>query len=214
MLRHVDDSCVSLTFDDGPDPDFTPRVLDLLDEHGCKASFFVLGQQARRHPELVRRMVAEGHSIGNHTFSHPRARPGREARDIWEVRHAQHLIEDISGCKPLWFRPPFGRLSPSMVQEAGNLGLTVVLWSRSGIDWGPFGTRRGIARRLNRTRPRDILLLHDAPRYHNHPDRMLRVLPDFLVHLRQRGLAVVSLDQYLAAQVADSAGVPAPSSRG
>lgn len=206
MLRHVDDSCVSLTFDDGPDPDFTPRVLDLLAEHDCKASFFLLGQQVRRYPELVRRMVAEGHSIGNHTFSHPRARPGREARDIWEVRHTQQLIEDISGCKPRWFRPPFGRLGPSMAEEASNLGLTVVLWSRSCIDWGPLGTRRGIARRLNRARSRDILLLHDAPRYHNHPDRMLRVLPDFLARLSQRGLAAVSLDQHLAAHTTDSTG--------
>lgn len=200
MLRHVDGQCVSLTFDDGPDPDFTPRVLDLLAVHDCKASFFLLGEHARRYPELVRRIVDEGHSLGNHTFSHPRARPGREARDIWEVRHTQHLLADLSGLQPLWFRPPFGRLSPSMGEEADTLGLTVVLWSRSAIDWGPLGTRRGIARRLNRAQAGDILLLHDAPRYHNHPQHMLRVLPDFLARLKQRDLAVVSLDQQFAKQ--------------
>lgn len=80
------------------------------------------------------------------------------------------------------------------------LGLTVVLWSRSAVDWGPFGTRGGITRRLNRTQAGDILLLHDAPRYHNHPERMLQVLPGFLSGLKQRDLAAVSLDQYRAAQ--------------
>src|SRR5690625_7698635 len=118
MLLLVDVSCVSLIVDVGPVPDFTPRLLDLLAEHDCKASFFLLGQQVRRYPELVRRMVAEGHSIGNHTFSHPRARPGREARDIWEVRHTQQLIEDISGCKPSWFRPQFGRHGSSLSEDA------------------------------------------------------------------------------------------------
>lgn len=200
MLRWIEGQRVCLTFDDGPDPEYTPRLLDLLASSGCSATFFLLGESARRYPELVRRIATEGHSLGNHTFSHPVPRRGRDTEDAWQVHHNQRILEDLAGRKLRWFRPPFGRLTPGLTQEATRLGLTTVLWSRSAIDWGPLGTRRGIARRLNRARAQDILLLHDAPRRHNRPDRMLAVLPDFLSRLQDRNIAAIGLDEYYRCQ--------------
>jgi peptidoglycan-N-acetylglucosamine deacetylase len=194
-LRRVDGQRVCLTFDDGPDPEHTPKLLDLLALHGCQATFFLLGHSAQRHPDLVCRIVNEGHSLGNHTFSHRRARRDGDGLDAWEVGHSQRILEDLSGREPKWFRPPYGRLTAGLAREAARLNLTTVLWSRSAIDWGPFGTRRGIARRLSRTLAGDVVLLHDAVRRHNHPDLMLSVLPSLLSRLRECDITAIGLDQ-------------------
>jgi peptidoglycan-N-acetylglucosamine deacetylase len=195
VLRKVGGQRICLTFDDGPDPDYTPELLDLLAGHGCQATFFLLGHSAQRHPDLVARIVNEGHSLGNHTFSHLRPHRHGDEVDAWEVSHSQRILEDLSGRELRWFRPPYGRLTPGLAREAARLGLTTVLWSRSAVDWGLFGTCRGIARRLDRTRAGDVLLLHDAVRRHNHPDRTLSVLPDFLSRLRDRAITTIGLDQ-------------------
>lgn len=194
MLRRIEGQRVYLTFDDGPDPDYTPRLLDLLSSYRCRATFFLVGANALRHPKLVRRITEEGHSLGNHTYSHLRANTTNTEESIRQIRLCQTILEDTAGYKPHWFRPPFGRLTPNLEQEAQRLGLVTVLWSRSAIDWGPLGTRRGIARRLHRTEPGDILLLHDAPRHHNHPDRMLAVLPAFLSRLQDHRIMASGLD--------------------
>ena len=122
-LQRIEGRRICLTFDDGPHPEHTPRVLDLLASHGCKATFFLLGDSARHHPQLVKRIGREGHSLGNHTFSHLPPRRNREAQDAWQLRHSQHLLEDLAGHELRWFRPPFGRLTPGLAQEALRLGL-------------------------------------------------------------------------------------------
>lgn len=198
-LQWIEGSRVCLTFDDGPDPVYTPRVLDQLATHACKATFFVLGESARRHPELIKRIHNEGHTLGNHSFDHPRSRAGCEDEDARQLCLTQQVVEEICGERMRWFRPPYGQLTAGHTHEAARLGLTPVLWSRSAIDWGPLATKRGVTRRLRRTVAGDILLLHDAPRRHNRPHIMLAVLPELLVQLRNGGIAVISLDQYAAA---------------
>jgi peptidoglycan-N-acetylglucosamine deacetylase len=170
-----------LTFDDGPDPDWTPRVLDLLAAAGCHAVFFMVGREARRYPGIVRRVVREGHAVGNHTWSHqhPWMISGTVARR--EVRDGTSAIADAAGVKPRLFRPPFGRLRSCMLDEAEQSGEGLMLWNISARDWGVFGRRaEAIGARLDLARPGDIVLMHDAHRGINRPDQLVIALPRLL----------------------------------
>lgn len=184
---------VYLTFDDGPDPRYTPRILDVLADFDMRASFFVIGVQARRAPQLVRRALAEGHVIANHSLSHrhPWLMSARHARD--EVREGAMAISEVTGCAPQYFRPPHGRLRACMRDEAQGSGQELVLWDLSAIDWGPFGHAPRIAERLQRIEAHKIVLMHDGRNEHNRPDELLTVLPATLAGLKQRGLSSVGL---------------------
>lgn len=177
-----------LTFDDGPDPQWTPRVLDILAEAAVPATFFVIGRLAVRYPALVRRIVADGHDVGNHTWSHrhPWAVLSSAARR--EVRDGAAAIAGIVDRAPKFFRPPHGRLRRCMIEEADRGGQTLMLWNRSAVDWGPLGSARGIARRLSSAGANDIVLMHDGCGGINHPEELVKALPEFLSSLNRRGL--------------------------
>ncbi|MGH8501403.1 MAG: polysaccharide deacetylase family protein [Gammaproteobacteria bacterium] len=187
-----------LTFDDGPHPQYTPRVLDVLAAAGARATFFMVGTAARRHAALTRRVRAAGHEIGNHTWSHPRPGLLRTADGRNEVEAGAQALADITGERPLYFRPPYGRLRRGMTEAAATQGETVVLWSLSGKDWGPLGRARWIATRLARAGSGDIVLLHDAPWRYNRPWEMLKVLSGFLSRLKHDGLTLGSLEDGLS----------------
>lgn len=169
-----------LTFDDGPDPERTPRLLDVLAAARAPAIFFVLGEQAVKHPALVRRMVAEGHVVGNHSWSHPWMLPMSRARIAEELDRCQAAVADVTGVAPRLARPPYGQRDYRYNQLARERGLTPVLWSRNLRDY--YGTDpERLARRLARTRPGDILLMHDgdpkAPHTVDAVERWLRTSP-------------------------------------
>jgi peptidoglycan/xylan/chitin deacetylase (PgdA/CDA1 family) len=179
---------VYLTFDDGPDPDWTARILDALGEAGMHATFFAIGEHARREPELLRRVAAAGHAIGNHTFSHRHPWSMSEADARAQVRDGAKALSDVLGHPALLYRPPHGRDRACMADEARLQGEHVVMWTRSAIDWGWFGTAQRIAARLARVRANDIVLMHDGRNRHNRPDQLLQVLPGFLSELQRSGL--------------------------
>lgn len=188
-------SCVYLTFDDGPDPQWTPRILDALSVAGVRATFFVIGRQAWRHPELIRRATAAGHEIANHTFDHrhPWTMSATAARQ--QVRDCATTLGDILGYLPRFYRPPHGRNRPCMSDEAHLCGATAVAWDLSAIDWGPLGTAQRIAARLQRLISGDIVLMHDGRNRYNRPDELLRVLPGFLDELQRRQIRPVLLGE-------------------
>lgn len=179
---------VYLTFDDGPDPEWTPRVLDALDKEGVKATFFAIGQQAQRLPDLIRRVHDAGHAVGNHTFSHrhPWFMSQRTARA--QVRDGANAISDVLGVEPRFYRPPHGRERACMNDEAHRCGEQIVLWNVSAIDWGPLGVADSIEKRLEAVKSGDIVLMHDGQNKHNRPDQLLQILPLFLRKLSGRGL--------------------------
>lgn len=179
---------IYLTFDDGPDPNFTPRVLDVLAQAGMRATFFTIGQQARRYPELVRRAAAEGHEIGNHSHSHRHPWFVRERTARAEVRQCAEVLSDVLGTPPRFFRPPHGRMRACMTDEAQRMGQRAVLWNLSAIDWGPLGRADRIEKRLANIQPNDIVLMHDGKNQHNRPDELLRVLPRLLRRLQEQGI--------------------------
>jgi peptidoglycan/xylan/chitin deacetylase (PgdA/CDA1 family) len=185
---------VFLTFDDGPDPRFTPVILDILGEAGAPATFFVVGRDAARHPALIRRIMAEGHTVGNHTWSHRHPWTMTESIARCEVVRASEALADLLGRPLRWFRPPHGCLCRPMMEEAQALGQQVLLWSLSGVDWGPWGRAARIVRRLHSIQGGDIVLLHDGSRRFNRPWETARVLAGFLSNLSGLGLRPSPLD--------------------
>jgi peptidoglycan/xylan/chitin deacetylase (PgdA/CDA1 family) len=158
-----------LTFDDGPDPDATPAVLDALDAAGVRATFFVVGEQLMRHHALAREALARGHELGLHGFEHVRhdSLPGRAARD--DVARSLGTFEAAVGRRPRFFRPPYGRFSEHSYEACADLGLQPAYWSAWGLDWEDISAER-IADLASRDLAEGaIVLLHDSPRYGHRP---------------------------------------------
>lgn len=179
---------VYLTFDDGPDPRYTPQVLDVLQGLQMQATFFMVGQQARRFPALVRQVAAQGHVIGNHTYSHRHPWSMLPARARAEVSDGAAVLREILGEDVRFYRPPHGRYRRCMNRQAQECGQRPVLWNVSAVDWGPMGTAQNIARRLHGITAGSVVLMHDGRNRHNRPDQLLQVLPGLLAHWREQGL--------------------------
>ena len=193
---------VALTFDDGPTPGATDRILDALGELGATAAFFVVGRNAERHPQLVKRMHDEGHVVGNHTLDHSHfGMLGR--RRYWrrQIDDADRVIRQVIGRRPALFRPPMGIKTAHLFKAAAATGHTVVTWTRRGMD-GIGTTPRRIVRRLGPTsRPGDILLLHDGLEPHavrRDTAATVAAIRPLVQQLRSRGLEPRPLDAMLA----------------
>jgi peptidoglycan/xylan/chitin deacetylase (PgdA/CDA1 family) len=159
---------VALTYDDGPSPRNTPALLDVLAMHNVRATFFLIGEHVRKHPELARRVVAGGHAIGNHTTMHPNLSRKSSERVREELTRCQQTLEDTLGVKPLLFRPPYGARRPEVLRIARSLGLTPVMWNITAHDWDDLGETKIQARidqgilRNRQKRVASNILLHDA----------------------------------------------------
>ncbi len=154
---------ISLTFDDGPDPDVTPAILTLLREADARATFFCIGQRAARYPDVIAAIRAAGHGIENHTFHHPNGLAFKSKKVIaHEIGRAQVAIREAGGGTPTLFRAPAGMKNPWMGHVISEQGLSLVTWTRRGFDTlSRSGTR--VAHRLTRRlAARDILVLHDG----------------------------------------------------
>jgi peptidoglycan/xylan/chitin deacetylase (PgdA/CDA1 family) len=163
-------SGVALTFDDGPDPDGTPAVLDALDAAGVKATFFLVGEQLMRHHAIARETLARGHELALHGFEHARheSLPGRAARD--DVARGLGTFEAAVGRKPRFFRPPYGRFSEHSYEACADLGLQPAYWSAWGLDWEAISADRIADLVVRDLRDGAIVLLHDSARYGHRPD--------------------------------------------
>jgi peptidoglycan/xylan/chitin deacetylase (PgdA/CDA1 family) len=193
---------VAITIDDGPDPQVTPRVLQILAEHGARATFFCIGERAARFPALLRQCVAAGHAVENHSYGH---RPYFALLGPWRLRreleHAQRVITQASGTLPRFFRAPAGLRSPWLDAVLQRLGLQLASWTRRGFDTVSTDPERVLARLTRNLRAGDILLLHDghAARGRDGQAVILAVLPRLLEVLARRGLMAVTLREWLPA---------------
>ncbi|TVY00469.1 polysaccharide deacetylase family protein [Cohnella terricola] len=195
------DSGIALTFDDGPDPEYTPKMLDLLKRHGAKATFFVVGENAEKYPEIVARIHEEGHILGIHNYVHHMnwfMRPSTVKRQIDQT---SDLIKRITGTRPLYYRPPWGILN---VFDYANLGyLQIVLWTSLFGDWrkkiGPDKLYRRMKQKL---KPGQVFLLHDCGSTfgadRDAPANTLSALTKILDDGKEKGYRFIGIDEMIA----------------
>lgn len=153
---------VAITFDDGPDPRFTPEILKILDEEEVKATFFMVGKHAEKYPQLARQVAAAGHEIGNHTYSHANLLRAPQGRITAEIKHGEEAILHATGQRPSLFRPPRGLYESKLMKETKTGGYTVVLWSLSSVDWLEMRPIDISSKILQNVAPGDIILFHDS----------------------------------------------------
>jgi peptidoglycan/xylan/chitin deacetylase (PgdA/CDA1 family) len=184
---------VALTFDDGPDPASTPALLDLLARKGVRATFFCIGRQVARHRELARRIAAEGHLIGNHSFAHSRGTNlFSDARLRADLEHAQQEITQAVGRTPEFFRPPMMLTNPRVFRVTRALSLTVAGCAIRCYDRRGGSTQKVLNRVLRRLRPGVIIALHDGgvP-----PERLVDLAGRLLDELHTQGYRCLRLDE-------------------
>jgi peptidoglycan/xylan/chitin deacetylase (PgdA/CDA1 family) len=185
---------VAVTFDDGPHPEGTPAVLEVLAEAGARATFFLIGEQVERRPELAARIVAEGHVAALHGYHHRLQLRLSQAAVAHDLEQGAAIIQQATGATPTWHRPPYGIYSAAGLRVARELGLQPLLWSRWGKDWRKFTTPSRIVGRATRAVVGgDVILLHDADFYsarrsHRHT---VAALGPLLAELKRRKLDTV-----------------------
>jgi peptidoglycan/xylan/chitin deacetylase (PgdA/CDA1 family) len=190
ILPAVSSNAIALTIDDGPDFLWTPQILDLLRRNGVQATFSLIGRQARAYPALVRRIVAEGHGVCNHSMTHPQPFGARTAAAIHQqIADAQSAITDAGGVAPALFRAPGGDWTPEVLTAVAGLGLVPLGWDIDPRDWSRPGTAM-VTSRLLAARPGDILLCHDGGGNRAQTVESLRTV---LPALSRRGLQFVTL---------------------
>ena len=188
---------VALTFDDGPVSPYTEQILDILDGHGVKGSFFCIGENVERNPEIAKAIVSRGHTLGNHTASHRNLMFAGPAEVMKEVSEAQRMIFDATGQSPRFFRCPKGYKSPVVVRCLRRLDLTLVGYGYPIFDVENPPAQELVARVLNRVRGGDIIVMHDGypPHGSGRRDSLVAALPAIIEGIRDRGLALVSLEE-------------------
>ncbi|MEM9696470.1 MAG: polysaccharide deacetylase family protein [Myxococcota bacterium] len=192
---------VALTFDDGPDPETTPQVLDALDAAGAQATFFVIGEKAERHPELIRNIAARGHTVGIHSYHHSY---WLTLRSPWfvkrELERCLAVLRPLLDEPPRLFRAPIGHVSPAMGREAKELGLYVIGWTIKGRDGLARTKAEEVVKRISpHLRDGAIVLLHDAAERGDFVPASLPALTSVIAAAKARQLDLVSLDHWLAA---------------
>jgi peptidoglycan-N-acetylglucosamine deacetylase len=192
---------VVLTFDDGPAPPFTEHVLDILAEHKISATFFLCGKNVENHPEIARRIVREGHTIGNHTYSHPFLFARSRRFIAGEIDRAQEAIERVTGVRPTLFRPPYGARWFGLMPVLRQRGLKMVMWSVMGFDW-KYKTQAIIRATTRRLHSGAVVLLHDG---HEQPppggidqSSTVEALPAIIEAAARSGLNIAPIEKFMA----------------
>jgi peptidoglycan/xylan/chitin deacetylase (PgdA/CDA1 family) len=182
-----------MTFDDGPSAENTPRLLEMLKQRNIKATFFLIGQNVVSDPELVRRILAEGHEIGNHSWTHPQLSKLSDEKVTTEIRKTQEAIKEASGFSPTLLRPPYGAITSRQREWIENqLGLNIILWSVDPFDWKRPGASVITQRILSQVHPGAIILSHDIHR------QTIDAMPATLDGLIRKGYKFVTVSQLVA----------------
>lgn len=189
--KKIRDNLVAITFDDGPHPNFTPRVLELLQKYNARASFFCVGQQVSQHGGIAKKIVDNGHTIGNHTYTHSNKFGFLGTQKVLlELQKTNTTIKEVTGLDPKLYRPAFGVTNPSINKAVKKLKLTTVGWNIRSLDT----TQRSkviLERITNKIKKGDIILLHDSS------EKTVEVLEQLLLFLQQHKMQSVTVDQLL-----------------
>jgi peptidoglycan-N-acetylglucosamine deacetylase len=189
----VDQPYIAMTFDDGPSAENTPRLLEMLKQRNIKATFFLIGQNAASNPDIVRRILADGHEIGNHSWTHPQLSKLSDDRVTAEITKTQDAIKEASGFSPTLLRPPYGAITSRQREWIENqFGLNVILWSVDPFDWKRPGASVITQRILSQARPGAIILSHDIHK------QTVDAMPATLDGLLAKGYKFATVSQLIA----------------
>jgi len=205
----VDQPYIAMTFDDGPSSANTPRLLEILKQRNIKATFFLIGQNAASNPEIVRRILADGHEVGNHSWTHPQLSKLSDDRVTTEINKTQDAIKEASGFTPTLLRPPYGAITARQREWIeSQFGLSIILWSVDPFDWKRPGASVITQRILSQVRPGAIILSHDIHK------QTVDAMPATLDGLIAKGYKFVTVTQLIAMNKPKPSPAPAVNSGG
>lgn len=189
---------IALSFDDGPHPEYTIQILDLLKQYNAKATFFVLGMHAESYPDIIRREASEGHEIGNHSYSHINMRKASKKVIKEEFEKTQEIIYSISNIRPKLFRPPYGNYNDEVIEVVSSDDSSVVLWTfyQDSKDWSNPGVDLIVDTTLSKIQNGDIVLFHDyvyKPKS-NTVEALKRILPELI----EEGYQFVTISELIS----------------
>jgi peptidoglycan/xylan/chitin deacetylase (PgdA/CDA1 family) len=183
---------IAITFDDGPHPEFTPKILDLLKEHNAMGTFFCIGQQVEKHPEILQRMISEGHLVGNHTYSHSKSFGFFDTEKVVsELKKTNAIIKDLVGKEMMLYRPAFAVTNPMIERAVKQLKVNSIGWNVRSLDTTSRSEKMILNRITRKVSKGDIILLHDTS------SKSVAVLEQLLLFLQEKNLKSVTVDQLL-----------------
>lgn len=191
------DRRIALTFDDGPNPTYTSQILDILKKYNVKATFFIMGSRAEANPELLQRMIAEGHVIGNHTWSHPDLRKVQRPKLTEELKRTEDAIEGITGKRTALMRPPYGAVNQENVEGLIDMNYKIINWSVDSVDWRDKDVDAILVNTLKGIRRNDIVLFHDSSGEGVSMQATVDTLPELIETLSLHGYSFVTVDKLL-----------------
>ncbi|MBO0795910.1 MAG: polysaccharide deacetylase family protein [Ktedonobacteraceae bacterium] len=194
MRGRSDAPKIALTFDDGPHPVNTPKILAILRQYHVPATFFTEGKNVQQYPWLVRQEIAAGHIVGNHTWDHPELPKLTPQQRAQEIANTTSMMKQVTGVTPQFLRPPYGELDEQVKQEIAAEHLTTVLWDIDPRDWSTPGTEAIVNNVLSNAHNGAIVLLHDGG---GDRSQTVAALPEIIKGLRQRGYTLVTVAQLL-----------------
>lgn len=188
---------VALTFDDAPDPIYTPKILDILKNKGVKATFFLVGKRVQAHPEIVKRMVQEGHIIGNHSYSHAKLTNLNNGAFHKQIMKTDQLIKKITGYSPAIVRPPYGAVTLPQIKWLVSQHKKIVNWNVDSLDWKGLKADQVETNVITHVHPGSIILQHSGTGNGGDLSGTVNALPKIIDELRNEGYKIVTVPQLL-----------------
>ncbi|WP_409340881.1 polysaccharide deacetylase family protein [Paenibacillus sp. MBLB4367] len=186
---------IALTFDDGPDTKYTPQILDILKEHQVKATFFLVGKQIELHPDIVKRIVNEGHAIGNHSWGHRQLNKLTTEEIKQDLDKTDQLLKSILGEAPVMFRAPYGAVSKTLIDEVKSSGREMVNWSVDTRDWAGVSPDEMMETVRKQMKPGGIVLMHSFGGKNGSLDNTVKLLPKLIGELQEGGYSLVTVPE-------------------
>lgn len=188
---------IALTFDDAPDLLYTPQILDLLKQYNVKATFFVIGKTAENYPQILKRIVQEGHLVGNHSYNHGNTAKLSSSEFAQEIELAEEVIFKLTGFRTALFRSPYGVLNDKTIKVLADKGYKVVAWSVDSLDWKGLTAEQVVANVFSHVTKGSIILQHSAGGPGEDLSGTVKALPQIIDELRRQGYRFVTVDQLL-----------------
>jgi|GEM_PF-399222 len=189
-----DKKAVALTFDDGPDDKYTPQIMNILDSQHIKGTFFLVGSLIEKHPGVVENLVAGGHQVAGHGWSHSNLKNLNRDQILSELDQTASSFRNVLAMEPLMFRPPYGGLSPVVMKEIAALGYTSIMWNSDSLDWYSRSADSILASTLADTKRGSIILMHSAG---VNLDATLKALPEIIYTLKSQGYTFLTVSELL-----------------